>query len=97
MGSLLRVFAVVLLLSGTPLFLMFWAVVIGVATVGPPDHQEAVPRFLLLYAALALSGLLSAAGGLLWVAVRIGYPRKGRHLVGIGSAPDPVPAGFRQP
>jgi hypothetical protein len=71
---LLRVWAVVLFVAGTPAFLVLAAMFVGTATV-PPENADVVPKFALASVALALSGLLSASGCLLWAVTRMAYPR----------------------
>jgi hypothetical protein len=73
---LLRIWAVLLFLAGVPGFLGLLAMFGGAATVPLPDEDAVMTRFLMLYAAMALSGLLSASGCLLWAVVKLAYPRR---------------------
>ena len=75
MDVLLRARAVVLFVAGTPASPVLAAMFVGAATVPPPENADVVPKFALAYVALALSGLLSASGCLLWAVTRMAYPR----------------------
>jgi hypothetical protein len=76
MDLLLWGWAVVLFVAGVPVFLGLGAmfVTLWVMEGWRGASDEAISRFALLYAAFALSGLLTASGGLLWAVVRIAYP-----------------------
>jgi hypothetical protein len=73
---LLRVWAVLLILAGVPGFLGLMAMFVGAATTPLPDDDGVMTRFLMLYTAMALSGLLSASGCLLWAVVKLAYPKR---------------------
>lgn len=89
MDYLLRCLAVLLLAAGVPFFLALGTALGTLASLGGPegDSSEKVTKFLMLYGAFGLAGLLSAAGGILWAVVNIAYPRKSRA----------VPCGPSQP
>jgi hypothetical protein len=76
MDILLRAWAVVLFLAGTPFFLELGAMFGTLAFMEPPNNARAIERSLRLYGAFALSGLLSASGCVLWAVARMAYPLK---------------------
>ena len=73
MRVVLRVLAILLFLSGFPIYLGFLALFIAMPTV--QHTKDEFDKFLAAYTAFALGGLLSGAGALLWAVVRIAYPR----------------------
>ena len=78
MDYLLRFLAILLLAGGVPFFLALGVTLGAVASLGGQagDPDEQATKFFMLYSTFALSGLLSAAGGLLWAVVNIAYRTK---------------------
>lgn len=76
MDYLLKSLAILLLIAGVPFFLGLGTFLGASLSLGPPggDSQEAMTKLVLVYAAFALAGLVSAAGGVLWAVTRMAYP-----------------------
>ncbi len=77
MDLVMRFWAVTLLLAGGPLFIGMAVMFGAMAFSGKPSNpDEFIPRFLLLYIAFAVSGLLTASGCVVWAVAKMAYPTK---------------------
>jgi hypothetical protein len=67
LNHFLKFLALCLMVAGTPLFVILAVFFGAVVWVNPPtEPDKQFPRFMEMYRTLALSGLLLAAGGILW-------------------------------
>ena len=80
MKPYLRILSVLLLLGGLPVFLDLRCLFCGVGTHGAARHTlipaTQAERFFEMYLVMAIAGLVSAAGALLWAVTTMAYPRK---------------------